>query len=153
MDWNIEKTTASDRVRIINAIYCLFDDIDRAADLLDTVIDTFFADREQKPISANNAKWIGSLLDTARGIIRDTTLSYNLLTANTEDSRVEKYLEAADMVRAAIQCDRLRSEAEHIERNLPADRRTIAMNARIEITDMEDADAISALKKLLANQA
>ena len=39
MDWNIEKTTAHDRTRIVNAIYCLFDDIDRANDLLYTVID------------------------------------------------------------------------------------------------------------------
>ena len=153
MDWNIAKTTASDRTRIVNAIYCLFDDIDRAADLLDTVIDAFFADREQKPISVGDAKRIGSLLYTARGIISDTTLSYNLLAANTEDPRVERYLDAADMVRAAIQCDRLCNEVWNAECKLPTDRRTSLQNTRIEIMKMGDTDAISAFKNLLVNQA
>ena len=153
MDWNIVKTTAHDRTRIVNAIYCLFDDIDRANDLLYTVIDSFFADREQKPISADDAKWIGSLLYTASEIISDAVLSYNLLTANTEDPRVERYLDAADMVRAAIQCDRLCNEVWNAECKLPTDRRTSLQNTRIEIMKMEDTAAISAFKKLLANQA
>ena len=153
MDWNIENTTAHERVRIGSALYCLFEDLERAETLITTVMEEHFCEREQKPISGSDAKWIGSLLYTAREIIWDSILSYNLLVANTEDPRVENYLQAAERVRAAIKCDSMCDKVWRLERTLPADRRDSVQNARTEIMTLEDTVAIPALESLLVKQA
>ena len=152
MDWYIEKTTAHERVEILTAVYGLFEPLDWADTLLDTVIEEFFSDRKQQPISAGSAEWIRCLLCTARDIVSETTLSFNLLTANTEDPRVESYLKAADRVRAALKCDSMCDKVSNLEHTLPAERRASVQNARLEIMNLEDTVAIPALESLLTRQ-
>lgn len=151
MYWCIEKTTRNERTTISNAMYALFADLERAETLIDTVIEEHFDDRVQKPLDETAAAWVGTLLHVARDIISDTIVAYNLTVADTEDMRAKNYIEAAEAVKTAMQCEQAYEGVYALEKKLPAERRKPIMEARVKIGDMEDAAAILALNGLVKN--
>lgn len=151
MNWCIEKTTSNERATISNAMYALFDDLERAKTLIDTVIEEHFDERVQKPLNATAAEWTGTMIHVARDIIYDTIVSYYLTVADAEDVRAKNYIAAAEAVKTAMQCEQAREGVYALEKKLPAERRKPITEARAKIGDMEDASAILALNAIVKN--
>ena len=134
MNWNIGKTTVKERAIIGDTMLGVFADLERAEVLLETVLDEHFLDREQKPIAASDADWTRSMLHIVNGIIRDSIVTFYLTIGDDEEPH---YIEAAETAKLARQCEIAYYNA-----------RKKHPGATGKIADMEDADAIAAIKLL-----
>ena len=142
MNWYIEKTTSKERRVICDTMLGLFVDLERANALLETVLDEQFSDREQAPLSASGADWTRSMLHIVNGIIRDSIVTFYLTIGDDEEPRAAHYIEAAETAKLARQCEIAYYNA---QKKHPG--------AIGKIADMEDADAIAAIKLLDAATA
>lgn len=142
MNWNIWKTTVKERAIIGDTMLGVFADLERAEVLLETVLDEHFPDRGQKPIAASDADWTRSMLRIVNDIISDSILTFYLTIGDTEDTRANNYIEAAETVKLARQCEIAYYNA---QKKHP--------DAMEKIADMDDADAIAAIKLLYAATA
>ena len=137
MNWNIGKTTVKERAIIGDTMLGVFADLERAEVLLETVLDEHFLDREQKPIAASDADWTRSMLHIVNGIIIDSIVTFYLTIGDDEEPRAAHYIEAAKTAKLARQCEIAYYNA---QKKHPG--------ATGKIADMEDADAIAAIKLL-----
>ena len=149
MNWNIEKTTARERMKICDAMYALFVELERAEMLLNTVIDEDFGSYVQQPITKERAEWTGAMLRIVSDIMNDVSLAYKLTVANTGDPRVGRYIEAAERVKTAIECDNAHDAAFRQERGLPEEIQKARVSERGRLRDIEDAEALQALSDLM----
>ena len=142
MNWNIWKTTVKERAIIGDTMLGVFADLERAEVLLETVLDEHFLDREQKPIAASDADWTRSMLYIVHEIIGDAVVAYHLTVGDDEEPRAAHYIEAAETAKLARQCEIAYYNA---QKKHPG--------AMGKIADMDDADAIAAIKLLDAATA
>ena len=149
MNWYIEKTTANERTVINNAMYSLFDDLERAEVLLSTVLEEYFGDRHQKPLTESDAEWTRNMLHIVQNILSDTIVSYYLTVADTENLMARNYMKAAESVKTAIQCGKAFDDVYEMEKGLATEKRRSFIEARKRIGDMDDEAAIQALHALL----
>ena len=142
MNWNIWKTTVKERAIISDTMLGVFADLERAEVLLETVLDEHFLDREQKPIDAADADWTRSMLRIVNDIIRDSIVTFYLTIGDDEEPRAARYIEAAETAKLARQCEiaYYNSQKKHPD-------------AMEKIADMDNADAIAAIKLLDAATA
>lgn len=151
MNWCIDKTTRNERTTINNAMYGLFADLEQAETLLNTVIEDCFGAATQAPLSATEAEWAGTMIRIVLNILSDTIVAYFLTVADTDNMRVKNYIASAEAVKVAMQCESAHDTIFGQERELPAEKRSPIVEARIKIGDMEDAAAILALNGLVKN--
>ena len=137
MNWNIGKTTVKERAIIGDTMLGVFADLERAEVLLETVLDEHFSERVQKPLPDYDADWTRSMLRIVNDIISDSILTFYLTIGDTEDTRANNYVEAAETVKLARQCEIAYYNA---QKKHP--------DAMEKIADMDDADAIAAIKLL-----
>jgi hypothetical protein len=148
MNWYIEKTTSKERRAICDTMLGLFVDLERANALLETVLDEQFSDREQAPLSASGADWTRSMLHIVNDIISDSILVFYLTIGDDEDTQVKNFIASLERAKLAMQCEGAHSAAIAAGNKLREDRRRGFLDAMDKISDMEDADAIAAIKLL-----
>ena len=129
-------------VLVLFLLVGVFADLERAEVLLETVLDEHFLDREQKPIAASDADRTRSMLRIVNDIIRDSIVTFYLTIGDDEEPRAARYIEAAETAKLARQCEIAYYNA---QKKHPG--------AIGKIADMEDADAIAAIKLLDAATA
>lgn len=149
MNWNFIKTTSSERAIISDATYELFADLERAEMLLNTVLNEDFSDRVQQPITEGRAEWIGAMLWTISDIISDVVLAYKLTVADTEDPRACLYIEAAERVKTAIECEKAHEAAFAQLRKLPKEMHDARISERVRLKDLEDSEALREMADLM----
>lgn len=148
MNWNIWKTTVKERAIIGDTMLGVFADLERAEVFLETVLDEHFLDREQKPIAASDADWTRSMLHIVNDIISDSILVFYLTIGDDEDTQVKNFIASLERAKLAMQCEGAHSAAIAAGNKLREDRRRGFLDAMDKISDMEDADAIAAIKLL-----
>ena len=151
MNWFIDKTTHGERVTIETAVGSLFADLEKAECLLGAVLDDHFNNREQEALSGATADYVGTMLRIVLDILSDTILAYSLTVADVYSVRAKRFIESADAVKRAMQCEAANNAACDVERKLPADESRQFIEERIRICDLEDAEAIMALNDLVKN--
>ena len=149
MNWSFEKTTARERMKICDAMYALFVELERAEMLLNTVIDEDFGSYVQQPITKERAEWMGAMLRIVSDIVNDVSLAYKLTVANTGDPRVSRYIEAAERVKTAIECDNAHSTAFKQIGKLPHADFIARGKELVELRDLEDTEALRHMSGLV----
>ena len=119
-----------------------------ALQLLETVLDEQFSDREQAPLSASGADWTRSMLHIVNDIISDSILVFYLTIGDDEDTQVKNFIASLERAKLAMQCEDAHSAAIAAGNKLREDQRRGFLDAMDKISDMEDADAIANIKLL-----
>ena len=145
----IKETTAKERLIIAGAVGDAFCNLERAHRMLYRVWEDHFEDREQKDISAYDAKDMGDLLYTIDDIIFNALLEYALLTCDTSFFGVEPHMKGAAQTTKAMRVHELNHALFELERKLKPKQRDAVCDKRSEIFKLPDEQAAPAMEALL----
>ena len=144
----ITPTTAVERVTIANAVETIFDRLEQAQTILDTVLEDCFMDAEQRSLSQVEAEWLGTMLRISNDILYDCIREYDLTVTPEQGSYANQLIESAERVKDAIAVENAANALSDIEITLPCSRRAAILKARQAAQQLPDAEAIVELKRI-----
>ena len=146
----IKETTAKERLIIAGAVGDAFCNLERAHRMLYRVWEDHFGDREQKDISAYDAKDMGDLLYTIDDIIFNAVLEYALLTCDTSFPGLEPCLNGSEQALKSMRVHNLNDAIFKVERRMKSRTKSDEVcSKRREILKLPDEQAALALEALL----
>lgn len=107
---DIEKTTAAERLTICQAVDHTFVYVMRAQRLIMNVLDDFFDDTEQRPISPLDAESIADMLCAANDALWWAETEYSLTVGNESAPGCKVYYDGAKRALLVRDVERLRSK-------------------------------------------
>lgn len=144
----ITPTTAVERVTIANAVETIFDRLEQAQTILDTVLEDCFMDAEQHSLSQVEAEWLGTMLRISNDILYDCIREYYLTVTPEQGSYANQLIESAERVKDAIAVENAANALSDIAITLPCSRRAAILKARQAAQQLPDAEAIVELKRI-----
>lgn len=146
----IKETTAKERLIIAGAVGDAFCNLERAHRMLYRVWEDHFEDREQKDISAYDAKDMGDLLYTIDDIIFEALLEYALLTCDTSFPGLEPHMKGAAQAVKSMRVHDLNDVIFKVERRMKSRVKSDEVcRKRGDILKLPDDQAAPALEALL----
>lgn len=145
----IKETTAKERLIIAGAVGDAFCNLERAHHMLYRVWEDFFGEREQKDITAYDAKDMGDLLYTIDDIIFNALLEYAMLTCDTSFPGLEPHMTGAANTVKALRVHDLNYRCFDLEKKLKPKQREELCRKRRDILKLPDDQAAPALEALL----
>ena len=146
----IKETTAKERLIIAGAVGDAFCNLERAHRMLYRVWEDHFGDREQKDISAYDAKDMGDLLYTIDDIIFEALLEYALLTCDTSFPGLEPHMKGAAQAVKSMRVHDLNDAIFKVERRMKSRVKSDEIcHKRADILKLPDDQAALALEALL----
>ena len=144
----ITPTTAVERVTIANAVETIFDRLEQAQTILDTVLEDCFMDAEQHSLSQVEAEWLGTMLRISNDILYDCIREYYLTVTPEQGSYANQLIESAERVKDAIAVENAANALSDIAITLPCSRRAAILKAKQAAQQLPDAEAIVELKRI-----
>lgn len=145
----IKETTAKERLIIAGAVGDAFCNLERAHHMLYRLWEDHFDEREQKDITAYDAKGMGDLIYTIDDIIFNTLLEYALLTCDTSFCGLEPHMQGAAQAVKSMRVHNLNYALFELERKLKPAQREEICRKRGDILKLPDDQAALALEALL----
>lgn len=145
----IKETTAKERLIIAGAVGDAFCNLERAHRMLYRLWEDHFEEREQKDITAYDAKDMGDLIYTIDDIIFNALLEYALLTSDTSFCGLEPYMQGAAQAIKSMRVHNLNHALFELERKLKPAQREEICRKRGDILKLPDDQAALALEALL----
>lgn len=145
----ITETTAKERLIVAGAVGDAFVKLDRAHHMLYRLWEDYFGEREQKDISAYDAKDMGDLLYTIDDIIFNVLLEYALITGDTSFPGLEPYMMGARRAAKSLRVHDLNTAIFNLERKMQQKQSEETCRKRGELLKLPDEQAVPALEALL----
>ena len=139
-------TTHHARYLIASEVDDLMFDLETAESLISVMIDVM---NNQDDLCNDHSEDQTKLLHVVWGIIHDVLLSYKLIIMDTRDNGVKRFLQGAKDCFAAAKCARLHDRLCNAERRLTGAERERHEKERIALSQLNDAEAIPRLEKLI----